>query len=401
MGRPKQRRGGRLLRGAVVALLCAAALGGCTTSKAVRHWHSGWQREARGDLSGAAKFYAKAYARDGRLLGAELDRLRLLARQPDQRKAVDTRLKELLKDHPEAVEVQLFAAGWALFGEDSAGALKRLSAVNEVAVAKADRKRAELAAESGQIGGAAGPASAAARRRQVRRAAACGPTRLAWLGLRLRAHAAAKHFAEAKTAADALTRSCQRGPERYALVLASTYLGLGEARKARHMLAMASGKGSAAVRALSAEVAFALDEPARVERLVLRRSDPRALALRAWAQWRQGKSRRAFARASRALRRDTKQLLAVEVQAAAALDAGDLELARAVLRGAQTLLGAESWALSFCAGILAARDGDLDGAAKAFERAAAACPSCAPPRKNLSVLRAALGLQPAKAPGLP
>ena len=158
-----------------------------------------------------------------------------------------------------------------------------------------------------------------------------------------------------------------------------------------------SGEGAtrrAQLRSLSAEVAFALDEPTRVARLIGRREDARALALGAWVSWRAGRYRRAIARAARAIRLDPKQELAVQVQVASALAANEPELAESLLRGAVALLGIDVWTLSFAEGVLAVRAGKLASAERAFQRAALRCPTCAAPRKNLRVLREALGIAP-------
>jgi len=225
-----------------------------------------------------------------------------------------------------------------------------------------------------------------------------GPYRLVWLRLRLRVFGRAGDYKEARAAARELHGECGAKAGPIAVDLARIHLGLGEPRKARRALAGVSTRNkdsaqSPKIRALSAEIAFALNEPERVGRLILGRDDARALALGAWVSWRGGRFRRAIARASRAIRLDVKQDLAVQVQVAAALGAREPELAESVLRGAATLLGIDVWTLAFAEGVIALKNGKLAPAQRAFRRAAAQCPTCKPPRHNLRILRQALGAE--------
>ena len=415
-------RGDRLLRGAVVAFLLLVT-SGCTTSKAVRAWHDGWRAERKGDFERASKRYSWAYGRDGALVGAELGRLRILAIQPDQAEAVSKALKTLIKKKGDQVSVQLFATGWALTQRDLPLAVKRLAGIHQVAIdkadapfllrrgdkpspGKADGASSKAPSQVGTLTATGAPAldatNGAAESGTASRVASatplCGPFTIAWQRLRLRVFSRSGDFQQAAAAGRELMGRCRTGSAGIALDLARAHLGLGQVRRARRMLGRrargARAVPSPQIRALSAEIAFALDEPQRVERLLTRRSDARALALRAWAAWRAGKHRRAVARAARAIRADTKQELAVEVQVAAAIASNELDLAQGILRGAASLLGMDPWTLAFADGILAVRAGKLMNAERAFQRAVARCPTCRAPKKNLAVLRRALGKQP-------
>ncbi|MCO4761415.1 MAG: hypothetical protein KC502_07915 [Myxococcales bacterium] len=367
-------------------------LSGCTTSKAVRAFHDGEKAEKAGDYARAAKRYQWAFKRNGALVGAELNRLRILARQPDEAANVDKALKELSAEHRHNVHVHLFAVGWALAKGDVAGANKRLGLIGEVSVAKADKPFHE-----------AWKVAAAARQQAIAKSQpiagkglipVCGPAKISWLRLRVRASARGKKFAAASEAARVLLGDCKESPGPLAIDLARMHLGLQQPRKARRIAARMKSKRGPDVRALSAEIAFALNEPARVARLVRGRDDPRALALMAWVQWRQGKHHRAIARSARAIRADPKAALAVQVQVAAAMSSGELELAEGVLRGAGALLGIDVWTLAFAEGVIAVRAGKLASALRSFQRAVARCPTCKPPRHNLRVLRRATGASP-------
>ena len=100
---------------AILATLALATFaGGCTTSRAVRAWHAGIAAEDAGKLKKARRKYSEAYARNGKHVGAELARLRLMARVPEAQKKADAALKKLLEKKSDEPTVLLFAALWAL-----------------------------------------------------------------------------------------------------------------------------------------------------------------------------------------------------------------------------------------------------------------------------------------------
>ena len=114
-----------------LAALCVAAvlISGCTTSRAVRAWHAGVAAEDAGKFRKARRKYDESYGRNGALVGAELARLRLLARLPESRKKAADQLKKLLEDKPDHPRLLLFAAWWALLDGQVNVAAERLAAV--------------------------------------------------------------------------------------------------------------------------------------------------------------------------------------------------------------------------------------------------------------------------------
>ena len=115
--------------GALAALLLCGALAGCTTSRAALAWEAGWRLEAKGEPDTAMRRYADAYDRNDRLVGAELNRIRLLAGAPDKRAAAEADLAVLLTKRGEVPEVAIFGAAWALRAGDTKRAQERLAAV--------------------------------------------------------------------------------------------------------------------------------------------------------------------------------------------------------------------------------------------------------------------------------
>lgn len=114
---------------AAIAVTLAFVTAGCTTSRAIRAWHRGVAHEQAGDVHKATRAYGEAYGRNNAHFGAELARLRLLARSPDSRKRADEDLQKLLKKKGTLPDVALFAAWWALLGGDTAGAQERIKAL--------------------------------------------------------------------------------------------------------------------------------------------------------------------------------------------------------------------------------------------------------------------------------
>ncbi len=103
--------------------------------------------EKSGDLDKARKKYAEAYGRNSAHVGAELARLRLLARSPAAHAAVDEDLKALAKKKGTQPDVALFAAWWALLKGDLKSAKAQLDGVSvpakhaHAALLRADKKR--------------------------------------------------------------------------------------------------------------------------------------------------------------------------------------------------------------------------------------------------------------------
>lgn len=120
----------RAMAAAALAALClCVGLFGCTTSRAVLAWEAGWRAEAKGEYDTARRRYADAYERNDRLVGAELNRIRLLALAPDKRKEAQEDLDELLSKNGQVPEVAIFGAAWALAAGDAKRARERLKPV--------------------------------------------------------------------------------------------------------------------------------------------------------------------------------------------------------------------------------------------------------------------------------
>lgn len=117
---------------------------GCTTSRAVRAWHAGIKAEDAGNLRVARARYNESYGRNSAHVGAELARLRLLARVKESRKRASKRLTELLKKKGDRPDVLIFAAWWALLDGDLALARERAAAVS---ISKQRRDREHLQGE--------------------------------------------------------------------------------------------------------------------------------------------------------------------------------------------------------------------------------------------------------------
>ncbi len=118
----------------VTLLAAVIASAGCTTSRAVRAWHAGIEAEDAGHLRRARRKYAESYGRNGKHVGAELARLRLLAQIAESRKKAKERLKELLEKKSMRPDVLLFAAWWAVVDGDLVSAQNRLDAVSNMSL---------------------------------------------------------------------------------------------------------------------------------------------------------------------------------------------------------------------------------------------------------------------------
>ena len=113
----------------LAALLCCGVATSCTSSRAVRAWHQGVEAESKGNLRRARDKYGESYQRSKRHIGAELARLRLMARSPASRKKATERLNTLLTKRPDVPELMLFGGWWALLEEDIKLAKARLASL--------------------------------------------------------------------------------------------------------------------------------------------------------------------------------------------------------------------------------------------------------------------------------
>jgi tetratricopeptide (TPR) repeat protein len=132
------------LRMACILCALATATAGCTTSRAVRAWHQGIAAEDAGRVRVARRKYKESYGRNTKHVGAELARLRLLARVSESRKKAEESLKELLEKKSDRPEVLVFAAWWALLDGDVATAKDRADAVQ---ISKGERLAVALKIE--------------------------------------------------------------------------------------------------------------------------------------------------------------------------------------------------------------------------------------------------------------
>ncbi|HAN32775.1 MAG TPA: hypothetical protein DCQ06_14370, partial [Myxococcales bacterium] len=227
----------RLLWGAVSFVL----LSGCTTSQAVRHWHTAAKAEQQGKLGAALREYAEAYRLKSSLVGAELNRLRILAERPGQKDKVSKRIVELQQKHPDRAEVNLFAAAWAL----EHGKVQDAAKLMEVATAT---KRADKAYRS--------------LRSPKRR---CGPYEELRGRLLVELHRAQRAWEPMRKALRTWTQRCPNLEPILLRATAEMYLAQGDVRPARNMLGRMTAAGSRAPKHLSAEIAFVLGETERLE----------------------------------------------------------------------------------------------------------------------------------------
>ena len=353
------------MRRAVATALAVAGLlsglAGCTTSRAVRAWHAAEKARASGDRELALRRYDEAYGRDGRLVGAEVDRIGLLAGDVGAASAVEAARAALAEKKSGYVEVQLLAAGLELVAGRVAPALAQLERISETALDKAE-------AALGHKG------------------LACGPLRRErWRLLALAAlHADRPGVADKATAALAAKCAPLRPAEADLVAIVALRRGdLGAADQA--------GAASPTVRAA---LALRARDHARALALLGERSDGPSLVLRAQAALGIGD----VARAGRAIAaaRDagvaTSRL--VPLEGALALLQGDARRGRDLLAGAVAQSGVPSWTMLFDLGLCELGLGNLAAARDAFARAATACRDCAPARRNRDAIDRALGRLP-------
>ncbi len=333
---------------ALIALV--AGLCGCTTSRAVLAWEAGWKAEAAGDLKLAGRRYAEAYERNDRLVGAECNRLRLLARAPDKRAEVQEDLATLFKGSGDEPEVAIFGAIWALSMGDPKLAATRLDAV-----------RAAMKAKEG-----------------------CPPLRGDFLRADLQVEVAQAHWARARGRVETLTAQCgaKAVPAAMAALVAwntgdrdaaGTWLkGLPHGRGILPaLLALHRGQNKRAVALLAA-----VDQPDMAHLVVL---------LQAHAALATGDIASAERLARRALDAQPSSTAPQQLLGVALLHRGDVQRARDLLAGAAAgTKGTPPWTLSFDIAVAELRLGRLDKARAGFAAAGRACEKgpCEVARRN-------------------
>ena len=322
--------------------LSALALPACTTSRATLAWRQAWLQEEKGNTQAALREYDDATARNSKLTGAALNRIRLLALQPDRREEATLALDKVLKVAAGEAEVAAFAAQWALWLGDAKLARQRLDA------AKAP--------------------------------AADAPTDVvsAWTGAQCAVLAAEGRWNQA----------AQGAPGQGAAALRAIIAwNAGDATQAAKGLPeMPKGRERALLEALLARERG--DWPG-VE-AALTQADPaeRALdfeILRAEAAIQAGDAAKAARSGGDAAQRAPGDARATEVWAVAQLISGQAAAARDLL-AALTVRGA-GWSAWHNLGIAQVKLGDLPAASLAFAQAAQRCPSCAAPVRNRDALQ--------------
>ncbi len=325
----------------LIALLLAVS--GCTTSRAVLAWRQGWQSEEKGNNQAALRDYAEATSRNGKLVGAALNRVRLLAVQPDRREEATLLLDKTLKGFAGDPEVAAFAAQWALWLGDVKLARQRVDAARapgpetpaDVLAALEGARRAVLAAE----GRWADAAKSSARETGSATLRAV----VAW-------------NAGDVAGAAAATAQAPEGKDRAVL---------------QAVLARDRGDWPAVTAALAA--------------LGTADSDVFVLTLRAEAAVQTGQTDKATETAAVAAGRAPADPRATEVWAVAQLAAGQAAAARDLL-AALTVRGG-GWSAWHNLGIAQVRLGDLAAASQAFAQAAQRCPTCEPAVHNRDALK--------------
>lgn len=326
------------------------AFAGCTTSRAVLAWHDGWRLEAAGEPGLAAVRYDEAVRRNSRLYGAALNRVRLLAVQPDRRKEADETLDKVLKSAGAEPEVAAFGARFALCAGDARLARARLDAARPL--------RPEDAGEA----------------------------RSALVGARIAVLAANGHTQQAAAELPATATAAALPPLWAATLRWNAGLGNDVAPPA------SAGSGGALLAAVTARDGRAWEqELAALAGLEGDDVTPLVLGLRAEAALHLDRPTEARTWAHAAAQRAPGDAWLQELQALALLQQGEVGQARDLLTGLAA--GSADWSVPHHLGIARFRSGDLAGAAQAFATATRRCPTCAAPRTNLAVLARA-GIAP-------
>lgn len=350
------------LRGLAVILVTWAAAG-CTTSRALQRYYDAEAALAGGRAAQAVTAYEEAWGRDRSLVGAELNRLALVARNPTSLRQVQDAYDKLAAREPGRAEVALFGAGLDLLAGQHARAWQRLEALGDPASLPRD----------------------AAQQRCPSLAAA------AW-GLRLEAAVALDRHRDAVTAAERWQEQC--GPAALAVraktLWATAALRLGELEAARQPLAAIEDAAEPGAARLRAAWALRQGDPAAALRILASLADAEAELLRASAHLQRGATADASAALGRARATGAHDDDLVALEGALALATGDLERCRDLLAGLVARGGARlRWTTSWHLGQCELRRGGIVEAERAFVAAARLCPTCPEPRDALAALGAA------------
>ena len=302
-------------------------------------WHQAWQAEAAGDLERAERKYADSFGYDGAMVGAECNRIRLLAAHPDRQALATAALDKLLQHKGAAPEVAVTGVFAAMTDKQPELAAKRLAAARRLTPEDLPGLRGAVAAA--QIAVAAGSVQPQEFSAQ---AAAALPT-----------DATAVHEMAAVLA-------WNRGDSATAARFAQSSGELAA------WLAVQRGDFQRA-----AQVVLAIPEAAR---------SATAMALLGWARAQLGDIAGAQAASAAAVARDPLHPVVTQVWAAVALLAGQPTIARDALVGLLARRPTAAWAAWFDLGVAQLKLGDPAAAFASFDRAVALCPTCQAAVKN-------------------
>jgi hypothetical protein len=351
---------------ATALCLCAALLviSGCTTSRAIRAWHDAEDALAAGNRAKAVDRYSEAYGRDSGLVGAEANRIALLARDPAATARVAEAYDALATQKAGRVEVVLLGAGLDALAGRAKEAFAAASALDAAVVAKADRTLGALSTSCGALW----------RNQQL---------------ILLDTSLALHRPAPATAAADRLFARCATSLRpREAMLIANAALAVGDATRALAVIARLDAADPHA-RRLRATLHLRLGEPAAAQAALAGLHAPADELLSAQAALALGDAAAAGAALSAARNGGVAEAELLPVEGALALLTGDARRGRDLLAGLvarrDTTL---RWTTAFDLGLCELQLGDLDAARGAFAVANTLCGGCAPAQRNLDALSA-------------
>ncbi len=334
----------------ICVLILALVVSGCTTSRAVLAYRDGFAAENAGEPAKALQKYEDAFERDSALYGAQLNRIRILALQPERRADANLLLDKLLKSAGTDKGVAGFAARMALVAGDVKLARQRLDV-------------AEKTAKSNAM--AIGVWQSA----QVAVLAAEGQWRKAWDAVAALPVDAADDLLMATVAWNAAQPQVAKSRMEHAQPSAERAilqaLLARQAQKWPDILVLLKG--------------FEGDQESAL-----------VLALRAQAALNSGEKAEALRWAAQAAQKEPSDAFYQELWAVTQISAGQPTQARDVLVGLTARGG--GWTVWYNLGIVRVQLGELTEALTAFDTAAQRCPTCLPATRNRDAL-AKLGLR--------
>lgn len=331
-------------------LILALAATSCTTSRAVLAFRDGFAAEKAGDPTKALQKYEDAFERDSALYGAQLNRIRILALQPERRSDANALLDKLLKSAGSDKGVAGFAARMALVAGDVKLARLRLDVAEKTTKSSAFGNRVWQSA-------------------QVAVLAAEGQWHKAWEGAAALPADAADDLLLATVAWNAQQSTVAQA--RADLAPPSAELAILQA-----LLARQAQKWQAILPLLKA--------------LEGEKEPPLVLALRAQAALNTGEKAEALRWAAQAAQREPSDAFYQELWAVTQISAGQPAQARDLLVGLTARGG--GWTVWYNLAIARIQLGELTEALAAFDTAVQRCQTCAPAKRNRDAL-AKLGLQ--------